>query len=130
MKIEIGKRMSDNDHECMETQTIEKYKAKIFELEERNKELEATIRHLICRNMDDNCQALELQVANYKYQGQSTDTDRSPPDGQDIQDGSCEWSPSGGNGQEEKIFLNEKTNLKTESKDLEAEPNKLLDINK
>jgi uncharacterized protein with PIN domain len=111
-----------SDTNTEETQLIGEYMRKIFDLEERNQELQITIRNLSCTNTDKTCQDREgTDTKNVKY---STSSDS--PKSEDIQ------SDNYGQNMTDKEKEIKKEN-KTVSEDLanqETESHKLLETNK
>jgi hypothetical protein len=140
VKLEIVKMMSVKDASSKESQTLQNYEVKISELEEENKNLKQAAKHLELslkidphdqHQPDEKVSIPDILVATSSFVDLITDTDRTSPDGQEIDD-ECLVQPCQAFGGESHALddLEEKMSKLRESNSLmESENLKLLENN-
>ena len=141
VKFEIVKMISDKEHASKENETLKKYQNQISELQKQNEQLKQTFNELECstktdphhqQRMNEKVSIPDILVDNNSFVELITSTDRSSPDGREIDDDCltqpCQrlrWNKSEIAGLEEKIEKLEETKFV-----IEFEKNKLLENNK
>ena len=136
VKYEIVKMISEKGQISTENEIIQNYKIKISELQEESEKLRQTVKELECtsfsdphnsQRMQDNSTLPDILVDNNSFKDLITSSDRSSPDGQEIDD-DCLTQPCQG------LRLNT-TDISCleehiETAAMDSEKNKLLENNK
>jgi len=136
VKYEIVKMISEKGQISTENEIIQNYKIKISELQEESEKLRQTVKELECtsfsdphnsQRMQDNSTLPDILVDNNSFKDPITSSDRSSPDGQEIDD-DCLTQPCQG------LRLNT-TDISCleehiETAAMDSEKNKLLENNK
>ena len=140
VKLEIVKMMSVKDASSKESQTLKNYEVRISELKEENEKLKQAAKHLDHSLMtdphdqhqpDEKVSIPDILVATSSFVDMITNTDRTSPDGQEIDD-ECLVQPCQAFGGESHALddLEEKMSKLRESNSLmESENLKLLENN-
>ena len=140
VKLEIVKMMSVKDASSKESQTLKNYEVKISELEEENEKLEKVVKHLELsqktdsvdqHQTDEKWSIPDIIVVNSSFVDLITNTDRTSPDGQEIEDECLVQPCQAFRGDSHELNdLEENVNKLRESNSLmESENLKLLETN-